>query len=162
MKHQRNTIVTPSSNSVEPHSDPKDQTESGTVPVDYRDLLAVAAHEFRSPLQNIIGQLTVLRTRVPQNPEILEIVDRVLEEALRAKQQLANVLTDVGELSYTFGRCDLRPYLSLASVRSIQDAHVRCVRCWPRLGLWRSSGQGCGREGREEEDRRFGSQGISR
>ena len=73
----------------------------------YRHILAEAAHEIRSPLQNIISQLSILRRIVPENEEVEGIVQRVTEEALRAKRQLSNVLSGTVEPRYAFGRFHL-------------------------------------------------------
>jgi signal transduction histidine kinase/ligand-binding sensor protein len=56
----------------------------------FRLALVETGHEFRSPLQNILGLVAVLNSRLPRDPEVQQVGKRIEEESERAKRQMLN------------------------------------------------------------------------
>jgi signal transduction histidine kinase len=58
----------------------------------FRIALVETGHEFRSPLQNILGYISILNSRLQNNPDLQEIGKSITEESDRAKRQMENSL----------------------------------------------------------------------
>jgi signal transduction histidine kinase len=56
----------------------------------FRLALVETGHEFRTPLQNILGYVSSLSSRLPDNPELQQIGKSIEEECDRAKRQMEN------------------------------------------------------------------------
>jgi C4-dicarboxylate-specific signal transduction histidine kinase len=81
-------------------------------------LASGVAHEVGNPLSGILGYLTVLRMRAPENPGVAEVVDRIEHEVKRI-DQIVRGLLELGRPS----RGKAQPL----DVRPVIDSCVRLV-----------------------------------
>jgi signal transduction histidine kinase len=102
----------------------------------FRDVLAETAHEFRSPLQNILGQIPVLKEHIPATSTVDKILSGVEDEISRAKKVMANSLTFGAEFAYNFvPLCPMRPILEKCALEYENRASERNVH----IVIWDSA-----------------------
>jgi signal transduction histidine kinase len=73
----------------------------------FRLALVETGHEFRSPLQNILGYVSVLKSLLPNNPDLQHIGTSIVEESQRAKRQMETSLLFGTNVPFHFLRARL-------------------------------------------------------
>lgn len=72
-----------------------DVSQEATIDQERKDFIAVASHELRTPLTIAQGDISLLLSPPPENPESVEM----LNGALRSLQQLSHIISDLTNLA---------------------------------------------------------------
>jgi signal transduction histidine kinase/transcriptional regulator with GAF, ATPase, and Fis domain len=77
----------------------------------FREVLVETAHEFRSPLQNLLGRLVKLERDIRMVPSARNHLSGIENEIYRAKKVMADSLAFGASIDYNFGLSSLRSVL---------------------------------------------------
>ncbi len=103
----------------------------------FRNALVETAHEFRSPLSNILGQIPVLRESLTMNSRAESIVTGMEDEIFRAKKVMDDSLVFGAEASYNFRMASMRDILDTCKNEYDNRAAERNIR----IIVWDSAKQ---------------------
>jgi signal transduction histidine kinase len=102
----------------------------------FRLALVETGHEFRTPLQNILGYISILRDRLPDNPDFEQIGKSIEEECDRAARQMTNcVLYGTSDFRFRFQRACLGDFFEPCARQYERRAAERNIR----ITVWDSA-----------------------
>lgn len=94
----------------------------------FGEVLVETSHEFRSPLQNILGQIPILRKHVEPQSIGATVINGIEDEIFRAKTVMTNSLSFGAEVAYNMSLSSLRPIFEACTCEYENRAAERHVR----------------------------------